>query len=84
VRKAVRLAVLERDGYVCRYCGADLPRNREDSEFVKMWGRMTSTRTHVDHIVPRVHGGSDDPSNLVAACRGCNLAKYDQVWEPTP
>ena len=30
---------------------------------------------HVDHIIPIVHGGSDDPDNLVAACRKCNSSK---------
>ena len=26
----------------------------------------------VDHVTPKVEGGSDDPSNLVAACTACN------------
>ena len=30
---------------------------------------------HVDHIVPWKHGGKDTPSNLIAACRTCNLSK---------
>ena len=29
----------------------------------------------VDHLLARVKGGSDDMSNLVAACRKCNNAK---------
>lgn len=29
----------------------------------------------VDHVVPRALGGSDDPSNLVAACKDCNAGK---------
>jgi 5-methylcytosine-specific restriction protein A len=31
--------------------------------------------TTADHVVPRSRGGSDDPSNLVAACRRCNSRK---------
>lgn len=31
---------------------------------------------NVEHIVPRVRFGSDDPSNLALACSGCNSAKY--------
>jgi hypothetical protein len=30
---------------------------------------------HVEHIVPRQHGGADDPSNLAIACHHCNLHK---------
>lgn len=29
----------------------------------------------VDHVQPVALGGSDDPSNLVAACRDCNAGK---------
>lgn len=28
-----------------------------------------------DHVVPKSRGGSDDPSNLVWACRSCNSRK---------
>jgi len=30
---------------------------------------------HVEHVIPRQHGGSDDSANLCLACRECNLAK---------
>jgi HNH endonuclease len=30
---------------------------------------------HVEHIVPRQHGGSDDHGNLALACHRCNLRK---------
>jgi len=30
---------------------------------------------HVEHIMPRVHGGGDDSSNLALACDRCNLHK---------
>lgn len=29
----------------------------------------------IDHLVPVVLGGTDDPSNLVAACKDCNAGK---------
>jgi hypothetical protein len=32
----------------------------------------------VDHIIPLKRGGSDDPDNLVACCRTCNIKKKDQ------
>ena len=30
---------------------------------------------HIEHIVPRVHGGTDDFDNLALACIDCNLHK---------
>ena len=30
---------------------------------------------HVDHIVPRALGGTDEPDNLRVLCRRCNLAR---------
>jgi hypothetical protein len=30
---------------------------------------------HVEHIVARKHGGTDEPSNLCVACERCNLFK---------
>lgn len=35
----------------------------------------------VDHVVARVHGGSHDDDNLVAACRRCNGLKRDKSPE---
>jgi 5-methylcytosine-specific restriction protein A len=31
--------------------------------------------TTADHVIPKYRGGTDEPSNLVAACRPCNSAK---------
>lgn len=30
---------------------------------------------HIEHVVPRKHGGSDEPDNLALACFHCNLNK---------
>lgn len=37
--------------------------------------RSTEGQLTVDHVTPVTLGGSDDPSNLVAACRDCNAGK---------
>lgn len=59
VTKRVRYEVLRRDNHQCRYCGGGAP----------------DVVLTVDHVVPVALGGSDDPSNLVAACRDCNAGK---------
>ena len=41
---------------------------RRDNNVCQYCGAYADT---VDHIKPRSHGGSDDPSNLVACCRRC-------------
>ncbi|MEB3021288.1 HNH endonuclease [[Mycobacterium] crassicus] len=59
VSKRLRFEVLRRDNHACRYCGRSAP----DVELT------------VDHVVPTTLGGSDEPTNLVAACRDCNGGK---------
>lgn len=55
----IRFAVLSRDGFRCRYCGRRAP----------------DVVLHVDHVRSRKDGGTDDPSNLCAACADCNHGK---------
>lgn len=59
VSKRLRYEILRRDNHACRYCGATAP----------------DVPLTIDHVVPTALGGSDDPSNLVAACRDCNSGK---------
>jgi DNA-binding XRE family transcriptional regulator len=42
----------------------------------------TADATHVDHIIPRVCGGTDRWDNLIAACLPCNLRKHRHRLEP--
>lgn len=56
---ALRIRILERDGYACVYCGR----------------RPPAVPLEVDHVVPRVHGGRDEATNLVTACFDCNNGK---------
>lgn len=37
--------------------------------------RSTEGNLVIDHVIPVALGGSDDPSNLVAACKDCNAGK---------
>jgi hypothetical protein len=59
---ATREAVRRRAGGRCEYC--HLPQ-----------AAVSFASFHVEHIVARQHGGSDDPSNLAMACDRCNLFK---------
>lgn len=35
----------------------------------------------IDHVIPKSRGGSDDESNLVFSCRGCNSSKRTKNLE---
>lgn len=41
----------------------------------------TEDRLTVDHIVPRVLGGDDNPSNLQVLCSTCNSSKGGRFFE---
>lgn len=41
----------------------------------------TDTPLHCDHVVPLSRGGSNEMSNLVAACQRCNLSKGSKLIE---
>jgi len=59
ISKRLRYEILRRDNHTCRYCGASAP----------------DAKLTVDHVVPDALGGSNEPSNLVAACADCNSGK---------
>jgi HNH endonuclease len=58
---ATRTFVRTRANNRCEYCL--LPQD------------ASSLRHHIEHVIPRQHGGSDDLSNLALACHRCNLSK---------
>jgi 5-methylcytosine-specific restriction endonuclease McrA len=57
-----RTRVRERAGNRCEYCQL----HQDDSPLAVL---------HVEHIIPKAHGGSDDLGNLAPACIDCNLHK---------
>ena len=57
-----RKFVRHRAGDECEYCGS-----RQDAE--------PGFTFPIDHIIPKQHGGGDDPSNLALACWYCNTYK---------
>lgn len=69
--KRLRFEVFERDGYACRYCGAQPP----------------SVVLVVDHIIPVAAGGASTADNLTTACEACNQGKADRIlgqFHPSP
>lgn len=59
---STRRAVWERGGNRCEYC-----RLHQD--------HLPFAPLHVEHIIARKHGGTDDLSNLALACDRCNAHK---------
>ena len=57
--------LFRRDGHLCMYCGAEF----EDYQLTR------------DHIVPKVQGGLDSWTNVVAACARCNSHKGGRTPE---
>jgi len=59
---ATRREVRRRAGNHCEYCR--LPQDA-----------VPVATLHVEHLIPKQHGGSDDLSNLALACYHCNQHK---------
>lgn len=90
IAPVVKSAVLQRDGYQCRYCGipvvhADIRKlaHRLYPDAVP-WESYDVTKQHsgfaclwlqFDHVVPHSHGGRSSPDNVVVSCALCNFGK---------
>ena len=61
----LRLQVLERDEYRCRYCGCAVVRKT----------------AHIDHVIPYSLGGLTEIENLATACADCNHMKAGKTLE---
>jgi 5-methylcytosine-specific restriction endonuclease McrA len=62
--------ILERDRYCCQYCGLDGLASFENSLI------MT-----VDFLHPRARKGKKTDTNLVTACRPCNVIKGHRTFD---
>ncbi len=64
IRPGLWWQILARDNWTCCSCGRS---SMKDGVVL-----------HVDHIIPRSKGGTDDPSNLQTLCRKCNIGKSNK------
>ena len=63
--KKIRQQILEKFGGYCAYCGC-----------------LLSLETmQIDHLFPVKKGGTDEPRNLMPACRSCNHYKESFTLE---
>ncbi len=42
-------------------------------------GEVERSEMTIDHIIPIARGGTDEPENLISACKRCNYSKQDKV-----
>lgn len=64
IPRAVVRAQLAAQGGRCAYCKR----------------RLEEREATADHRIPRRHGGTDDPSNIAAACLSCNSRKSASLY----
>ena len=62
MNESTKRLVRERAGHRCEYCHL----HQDDSPLAAL---------HIEHILPKKHGGTDDADNLALACIDCNLHK---------
>lgn len=80
-RKArLRASVFDRDSWTCQDCGKVIP-PRNDEQRAGQAAPMAEDGDwlELEHIVPFSAGGSDDESNLRAACTTCNRRKSNSL-----
>lgn len=62
IRPDLRWGIRVRDLYRCFWCGGDL---------------LVIGANTLDHVLPVSRGGTHAPTNLITACRRCNVARGD-------
>ena len=88
-------ALIERDGYRCRFCGIPVIRAeiriamRKHYPDALEWGNSNSEQhaafqcmwLQYDHILPHSRGGRTDLDNLAITCSGCNYGRGEYTLE---
>lgn len=69
INEKTRLAVFERDAWICQLCNGPLDRSADPND---------NLFPSIDHVVPQSKGGGHEPDNLRAAHRWCNSVRRDK------
>lgn len=65
-----------------KHTSDDIKRQYEKQSGLCYWCETAvGKKYHVDHVVPIIRGGTNDPSNIVIACPLCNLSKGTKMPE---
>ena len=67
ISQKLRFEIFKRDSFKCQYCGASAP----------------EVILHVDHMKPVVKNGTNDMTNLITSCEGCNFGKGKRTLNDT-
>lgn len=70
IGKSTRWQIFARDGFCCRYCGAQAGEG--------------STELVIDHVVSVADGGGNEMDNLITACQSCNGGKSSRSIDQIP
>ncbi len=68
--RALRIQIAGEADHRCGYCLTDQ--------------RVSGAQMHVEHIIPKILGGTSEPSNLWLACAWCNSYKGTMVQARDP
>lgn len=91
----IRKALIERDGYHCRYCGIPVVRQETRNRIRKLypdalrWAAGNKNQHAAfqclwltyEHVVPHCRGGDNSLQNMIISCQACNCAKMNYTIE---
>lgn len=69
IPEKVRAFIYDRDGGICQVCGIEVRIGKEDRY------DKSPDLAEIDHIIPVIDGGTNDPENLRLLCLACNRKK---------